>query len=450
MKTVLWKPVLILLLVVLTASLNAQWRLIPQPTKTNFNSAVQITDTKAFVVGDNGTMLATNNRGSTWNKIDIDVKTKINSIKFLSDLYTGFVVGDNGVILKTESRWRAWDVRSVPANYSNKDVSFINELDGIVVGDKYLFEAGKQIKYTSILVTHNGGLTWSDKSPMLKGKFNSVIFIDKVRAIAVGDAGMIASTNDNGENWFIENITKNNLNSVRVCNQGLIITVGDNGAIFISNIDRDEWVNYSINSSYDLKHICQRGDRGYIVTGEKKSYISQDTILVAPPDVIVKQNNLNTDERIVKRSVILESRELNGPWKEVFTTSSGTLNSVNLCNYKSGIAVGQKGIVAVYKLEVVRDDTVITVDSPVKIETQNYPNPFNPSTIISFNLPEQTNVELRIYDVLGNEVATLVNEVKPAGRYDAEWNASTLPSGVYIYQLRAGNNTEMRKMLLLK
>ena len=73
-----------------------------------------------------------------------------------------------------------------------------------------------------------------------------------------------------------------------------------------------------------------------------------------------------------------------------------------------------------------------------------------PSTLISFKLPEQTNVELKIYDVLGNEVATLVNENKPAGSYEVEWNASNLPSGVYIYQLVAGTNTQIKKMLLLK
>jgi photosystem II stability/assembly factor-like uncharacterized protein len=449
MKALFGKPVLILLLVVLTASLNAQWRLIPQPTKTNFNSAVQLTDTKAFVVGDNGTMLATNNRGSTWHRIGIDVNVKINSIKFLDDLYTGFVVGDNGVILKTESRWRAWDVRSVAHNYYNKDVSFINELNGIVVGYKYLYDGETPMSYAAILVTHDGGLTWSDKSPMLKGKFNSVISFDKGHAIAVGDAGIVASSNDNGENWYIETITKNNLNSVRVCTKGFKIIVGNNGSLFSCNKDRDEWVDNSISNSYDLKLICQRGDRSYVIVGEKKSYISQDTVLVAPPDIMVKQNNPSTG-RMMKRSVILESGELNGLWKEVFTTSVGTLNSVNLCNSKAGITVGQKGLIAIYKLELVRDDSVRIVESPAKIETQNYPNPFNPSTIISFNLPEQTNLELKVYDVLGNEVATLINEVKPAGSYEAEWNASALPSGVYIYQLRAGNHTQMRKMLLLK
>jgi len=81
---------------------------------------------------------------------------------------------------------------------------------------------------------------------------------------------------------------------------------------------------------------------------------------------------------------------------------------------------------------------------------QNYPNPFNPTTKISWQLPVSSYQTLKIYDVLGNEVATLVNESKPAGSYEVEWNASSLPSGVYIYQLVAGTNIQMKKMLLLK
>jgi hypothetical protein len=81
---------------------------------------------------------------------------------------------------------------------------------------------------------------------------------------------------------------------------------------------------------------------------------------------------------------------------------------------------------------------------------QNFPNPFNPTTIISFKLPEKSNVDLKIYDVLGNDVATLLNGYKSAGSYEVEWNASNLPSGVYIYQLRAGTYTQIKKMMLLK
>jgi len=81
---------------------------------------------------------------------------------------------------------------------------------------------------------------------------------------------------------------------------------------------------------------------------------------------------------------------------------------------------------------------------------QNYPNPFNPTTTISFSIPSSAFTSLKIYDLLGNEVATLVNEEKPIGSYEVNFNASTPSSGVYLYRLTAGSFTEMKKMILLK
>ena len=81
---------------------------------------------------------------------------------------------------------------------------------------------------------------------------------------------------------------------------------------------------------------------------------------------------------------------------------------------------------------------------------QNYPNPFNPSTKISWQSPVSSRQTLKIFDVLGREVATLVNEEKPAGTYEVTWNAADQPCGVYFYQLRAGNYTATKKLLLLK
>jgi hypothetical protein len=81
---------------------------------------------------------------------------------------------------------------------------------------------------------------------------------------------------------------------------------------------------------------------------------------------------------------------------------------------------------------------------------QNYPNPFNPSTKIKYSIPNSEFVTLKVYDVLGNEVATLVNEEKSAGSYEVNFNASQLSSGIYFYKLQTGNFAETKKMLLLK
>ncbi len=80
----------------------------------------------------------------------------------------------------------------------------------------------------------------------------------------------------------------------------------------------------------------------------------------------------------------------------------------------------------------------------------NYPNPFNPSTTIKYDLPKQSNVTLKIYSVLGEEVATLVNAEQMAGRYKVEWNADRYASGIYIYRIQASDFVAVRKMILVK
>jgi beta-glucanase (GH16 family) len=82
--------------------------------------------------------------------------------------------------------------------------------------------------------------------------------------------------------------------------------------------------------------------------------------------------------------------------------------------------------------------------------SQNYPNPFNPSTTISFDLPKKSFVSLKVFDMIGREIATIVSEDMSTGSYTKKWNTNGLPSGVYFYQLQAGSFTETKKLQLLK
>ena len=97
----------------------------------------------------------------------------------------------------------------------------------------------------------------------------------------------------------------------------------------------------------------------------------------------------------------------------------------------------------------------VGVESEDQIPTQyslgqNYPNPFNPSTIISFSILNSEFITLKVFDVLGNEVSTLINEEKPAGSYQVEFDAGIFSSGIYFYKLQAGNYVETKKMILLR
>jgi hypothetical protein len=82
--------------------------------------------------------------------------------------------------------------------------------------------------------------------------------------------------------------------------------------------------------------------------------------------------------------------------------------------------------------------------------SQNFPNPWNPTTNIQYQLPVNSMVTIKVFDALGKEMATLVNEFKPSGSYEITFNSKGLSSGVYYYQMKAGNFIETRKLILLK
>ncbi len=151
----------------------------------------------------------------------------------------------------------------------------------------------------------------------------------------------------------------------------------------------------------------------------------------------------------------------NSPWPEAADGKGSTLALINpdsdnslAQNWAASSNYGTPGRI---------NDTGTSVDEtdnnkPEKyFLSQNYPNPFNPTTTIKYSIPVEAycntpphNVLLKVYDILGNEVATLVNEQKPAGNYEVDFTGNNLSSGIYFYTLRAGSHIESKKMVLVK
>ena len=135
----------------------------------------------------------------------------------------------------------------------------------------------------------------------------------------------------------------------------------------------------------------------------------------------------------------------------LYETSCGDFSNFSI-EYKLAACIVDGIIYGDTSLVVSVEDELTPIATEFKLE-QNYPNPFNPSTVISYRLPVSSNVILKVYDVLGNEIATLVNEEKPAGEYEVEFNVGqtiSLSSGIYFYQLKAGSFVETKKMILLR
>ena len=123
--------------------------------------------------------------------------------------------------------------------------------------------------------------------------------------------------------------------------------------------------------------------------------------------------------------------------------------------YSTIIKVYSDGGIKQLSLSGIGKDYAVSVDDEILQSltfslSQNYPNPFNPLTSIHYAIGKRQFVTLKVYDILGNEIATLVNDEKSAGKYEVEFNASNIPSGVYFYRLQAGSFIQTNKMILLK
>ncbi len=151
-----------------------------------------------------------------------------------------------------------------------------------------------------------------------------------------------------------------------------------------------------------------------------------------------------------------------GPFSKVAITSAGATNWIDwefasgnmLTIYYKMVAVNgnresQFTQTASMKVMPAKEGSQESNDLKYTL-SQNYPNPFNPTTTISYTIPSDEHVTLKVYNTLGEEVAELVNEIKTAGIYSTDFNAENLPSGIYIYRINTGKYTDSRKLLLIK
>ena len=151
--------------------------------------------------------------------------------------------------------------------------------------------------------------------------------------------------------------------------------------------------------------------------------------------------DINNGWAVGGAGTILRSRDGGNTWTPQFSdVATNTLSSICFIDTLIGWASGEGGTI------------IHTIDGGgiVSVENENYPNPFNPSTKISWQSPLGSWQTLKVYDVLGNQIGTLVDEYKPAGKYEIEFNAGKFTSGVYFYQLKAGDIIQTKKMILVK
>lgn len=227
---------------------------------------------------------------------------------------------------------------------------------------------------------------------------------------------------------------------------------------------------YEMNIDPEQKTIY----RIYAKANSSRSEYSNEFTLLPVPVELVSFRASYTDYKVLLEWRTITEQNNNGfevqkiegdsshSWETIgFVKGAGTSTIINNYSYTDALKNVTAGINFLkYRLKQIDFDGSSHVSEPVKVEVdltpasyqllQNYPNPFNPSTHIDFKLPENGHISLIIYNILGDNIATLIDEVKPAGVYSIEFNAENLAAGIYFYELKTQNFRSVKKCLLLK
>jgi photosystem II stability/assembly factor-like uncharacterized protein len=408
---------------------NAQWFTVdPPPTNYNLKGVQLVSSTVGYAVGDSGTILKTTDGGTTWDTLSSGTTNDLISLSF-TDENTGTVVGSFQTILRTTDGGLKWIPQTI-SNFWPYSVSFIDSNHGLVGG------GSSQNNFDLIYRTTDGGENWIYCSGEGGLFVSDIFYLDSVNAVASNIhwnwlSGFLKSS-DGGATWT-EIYTLNTLNELSFINSDIGIAVGTEGFIVKTKNAGIDWTTQSSNTIKDLYSVSF--------------------------------TNLIYGTAVGEAGTILRTTNGGEDWTAQSSGTSFTLNSVSFIDENTGIVVGANGTILRTSnggVTFVNDENYSTQPKDF-ILLQNYPNPFNPSTTIRYSIPsviasgtkQSSFVTLKVYDVLGNEVATLVNEEKPAGSYEVEFTSHSgsvrnLSSGVYLYTLQAGSFIQTKKFILMK
>ena len=357
---------------------------------------------------------------------------------FVSDAGGPTSSGGNAKLYKTTDaglNWSIIDSTGGTAGYYN-DIQFSksNPQFGIAMSDAANGLGGPYI----VNKTTDGGVTWVKTNPpgvpYSYGFFYTAYAIDpQFYGFASVESFSIMSsytTTDGGSTWYLGDST------VSVLYWGDIVFNDDkqHGVMF-----GNEWPNIKVTSNGGNNWVTVNA--GTDINGNSTaSWVSNTNV------VFICAFESPTNKRVIRS----DDNGLTWQQQDAPTLPIREIDNIRYGNSMYGYAITDEG----YVLKSVQSVSVVPVEMTTFATSfvlqQNYPNPFNPSTKIKYSVPQMLQVEIKVYDVLGNEIVTLVNDEKPIGNYQVSFNASNLPSGVYFYQLRAGDFIETKKMMLMK
>jgi len=406
--------------------------------------------------------------GSAWYIQKFGIPT---SDIFFIDRNKGFVCGGKsafgplgpiaGHILVTEDGGNSWIESGSYGNIAK--VFFVDSLIGYTISHG----GGGWWKNDYIHKTTDGGISWEVKN---EGSAGDIVFRDAQLGWHIGwyhDTTAIVETTDGGDNWesIWEKPSYGETSSLRALYdiEGTLWAVGDSGLI-LHSVNPDSFKKiYGVTSLNLYNVFFSDGQHGWICAGDSLSKIFKtndggQSWYVLPligyniNDMVFKDslNGWGVGNDVNEKGLIIETNDGGVNWNVEVNNLSDPLTTIY---FKDGFcwAAGENGLIlrTEYGTSWIDQNTGDIFPSKYALK-QNYPNPFNPLTTIEFDLPKAEFVTLKVYNILGEEIKTLVNNKLQAGNHTFEFDGSILASGIYLYKIKAGNWQDVKKMILIK
>ncbi len=505
--------IIFLLILFYPITLAAQWYQQNSGTQLNLNSIFFIDSNAGWAVGDSGIILNTTNGGTNWTNQSGATSDNLNSVYFETSS-TGWIVGENVRILKSTDGGSSWNsqIANPPFPVDLHSVQFLDLNNGWALGhymysstgyDSYLirttngganwennqgfmdeklfsvFFVDSNLGFVSgseIARTTDGGANWSTVFSLSMNEFYSVYFINSTTGWIAGknslqSKGLIYKTTDSGLNWsLLRSDTLKTYTSVFFVDGNNGWVSGQSGDILFTSDGGTNWSSQTSGTTSNLNSI-------YFVNNLTGWAVGDN-------GTILNTINGGTPVELVSFTAIANANEITLTWSTASETNNQGFEIQRLQNYRIAKLQDWENIGYVagfgttterhnysftdcdviqgsyqYRLKQIDFDGTFeysqVVEAVIPLATefsllQNYPNPFNPSTRLQYTIGNRQFVSLKVYDFLGREVATLVNQDRPAGSYEVGFDGSNLTSGIYFYRLKSGEFTETRKMVLLR
>lgn len=413
------------------ADINSElfWIRQNSPSSKNLRDCFFINASTGWASGDSGIILKTSNSGINWSTQSSGTKKDIQAIFFINNnlgwalawnIDSDSITYPGTLFMKTTNSGSNWSISQFPdTNYFYGSIFFVDSLKGYIGGIPNF------IRYTT-----NGGQTWinavSDSSTFYGYPVTDIEFMNSQTGYACGGlrdlAGLVWKTINGGISWSPRILGPDTIGDFFIKSPDTIFAGSGDFKFgvnyFTSGNAGDSWINYSLPYFGIITSVDFRTPReGWMTIGyQQKMFLSNDY-----------GNN----------------------WKIMDPPENSQLFDIFFADSLNGWSVGEAG--AIFKYNNLVSSRIEKSDGFGSFELyQNFPNPFNPETTIRYRISENSNVLIKIFDALGNEIQTLINKKQSAGNHSVNFSSGSLPSGIYFYVMHAGKNSFAKKMLIIK